>query len=83
MSWVELRKPWHDTSVDYCDVCGNLLIHEYWEFKAGAETMRACREDDEQLWARLEIFRATYPLTNESSFYHGQLTDIRFPQVKE
>lgn len=83
MSWVELRKPWHDTSVDYCDVCGNLLIHEYWEFNAGGEIMRACREDDEQLWARLETFRATYPSTIENSFYRARLTDTKFPQAKE
>lgn len=83
MSWIELRKPWHDTSVDYCDVCGNLLIHKYWEFNTEGEVMRACREDDEQLWGRLETARANYPSKAENSIYLDQLTDIRFPEVKE
>jgi hypothetical protein len=54
MVWRELGKTWHDTTVDYCDVCGNLLIRRYWEF-AGADgsTVRACREDDERLYHRL------------------------------
>ena len=54
MPWVELVKSWHDTSVDACDVCGNLLINSYWEFDtADGATMRACREDDEELHAWL------------------------------
>lgn len=61
MSWQELHKPWHDTSVDYCDVCGNLLIRSFWEIKRGGEMLRACREGDERLLARLESFRALYP----------------------
>lgn len=83
MSWIELRKPWHDTSVDYCDVCGNLLIHKYWEFNTGGEIMRACRKDDEQLWARLETVRAAYPPTIENFYSHSQLIDSRIPEVKE
>jgi hypothetical protein len=53
MAWRELGKPWHDTTVDYCDVCGNLLIRRYWEFSADGTTLRACREDDERLLALL------------------------------
>ena len=34
MAWLELRKTWHDTNVDYCDVCGNLLIRRDWVFEA-------------------------------------------------
>lgn len=83
MSWIELRKPWHDTSVDYCDVCGNLLIHKYWEFNTGGETMRVCREDDERLWARLEKVRATYPPRIENFSNQDQPTYSRFSEVKE
>ena len=83
MSWKELHKPWHDTSVDYCDVCGNLLIHNYWEFTAQGEIMRACREDDERLWARLESFRATYEPVTGNSFSTRLSTDAGFPVTKE
>jgi len=59
--WRDLIKPWHDTSVDYCDVCGNLLIRRNWEFEDGGRVLRACRAEDEALWARLERYRAGYP----------------------
>lgn len=55
MSWETLTKNWHDTSVDYCDVCGNLLINRYWSFAdADGRVLRACREDDEPLEAWLQ-----------------------------
>jgi len=54
MSWIGIEKTWHDTNVDYCDVCGNLLIRRAWEFTAAdGRTLRACREDDERLHAVL------------------------------
>lgn len=58
MPWHELVKPWHETAVDYCDVCGNLLIGRYWAFAdREGRKFRACREDDERLWVRLEFYR--------------------------
>ncbi len=61
MTWVELNKPWHDTGVDYCDVCGNLLIRRYWEFlSTDGEPLRACGQDDERLYALLRRHRAGY-----------------------
>ncbi len=57
MTWRDLDKSWHDVTVDYCDVCGNLLIRQYWEFQveqAGkAVVLRCCREEDERLYVRL------------------------------
>ena len=54
MPWRELGKPWHDTTVEYCDVCGNLLIRSYWEFQdADGSVLRACCEDDQRLHALL------------------------------
>ena len=54
MGWQELGKTWHDTNVEYCDVCGNLLIRRAWVFEAAdGRTLRACRESDERLHARL------------------------------
>jgi NMD protein affecting ribosome stability and mRNA decay len=57
MAWQELGKTWHDTNVEYCDVCGNLLIRRAWVFQAAdGRTLRACRESDERLHARLAAF---------------------------
>lgn len=57
MAWQELGKTWHDTNVEYCDVCGNLLIRRAWLFTApDGRTLRACREDDERLHATLISF---------------------------
>lgn len=64
MSWETLTKSWHDTSVDYCDVCGNLLINRYWRFvDADGGVLRACREDDEALeaWLRQQRRRHQAP----------------------
>ena len=59
MAWRELRKTWHDTTVDYCDVCGNLLIHACWEFRGEQDVaLRACREDDERLYHLLRSYRS-------------------------
>ena len=57
MAWIEISKTWHDTNVEYCDVCGNLLIRRAWVFTAeDGQTLRACREDDEGLHAKLSRF---------------------------
>ena len=57
MAWQELAKTWHDTDVEYCDVCGNLLIRRMWVFEGrDGETIRACREDDERLYATLDAY---------------------------
>lgn len=54
MTWHTLETSWHDTDVVYCDVCGSLIIHRYWSFTAPDGTvLRACREDDEELYAAL------------------------------
>ncbi len=59
MAWRSLDKTWHDTTVDYCDVCGNLLINRYWSFDdPDGHPVRACREDDERLLHKLRRFRA-------------------------
>ncbi len=58
MTWRALEKSWHDTTVDYCDVCGNLLIGRYWEFRDNDHVMRGCREDDVDLLQRLQSYRS-------------------------
>ena len=58
MPWQEMNKSWHDTTVDYCDVCGNLLLRRCWAFAGeDGQTLRACREDDERLYRLLRRVR--------------------------
>jgi len=46
-------------AVNSCDVCGNLFIKRFWQFDdLQGRTLRACREDDERLWSRLEFCSA-------------------------
>lgn len=55
MGWVAIDKTWHDTTVDHCDVCGNLIIRRAWAFTApDGRSLRACRPEDERLLAVLE-----------------------------
>ena len=57
MTWRRLDKTWHDTNVEYCDVCGNLLIQRAWVFQGvDGVAMRACREDDERLYTVLRTY---------------------------
>lgn len=58
MTWQSIDKSWHDTGVDYCDVCGNLLVRRVFIFSRGSKTWRACREDDTRL---LEVLDAAPP----------------------
>ena len=58
MPWKPLNKTWHDTTVDNCDVCGNLLIHRYWEFPdVDGNALRTCNPDCERLYGRLRTAR--------------------------
>ncbi len=68
MGWHELRKAWHDTTVDYCDVCGNLLIHRYFEFTGhDGQPLRACREDDQRIHEKLVEFRPAMVRAREAA----------------
>ena len=63
MAWHDLQKSWHDTTVDYCDVCGNLLIARYWSFTEpdGGELRRCCDESCERLFYRLRRLEESAP----------------------
>jgi hypothetical protein len=57
--WKALDKSWHDTTVDYCDVCGNLLIRRYWEFPdEEGKPLRSCNPECERLYGRLRRARS-------------------------
>ena len=63
MAWEQIQKPWHDTSVEYCEVCGNLLIHHFWRFTASSgEELRACSVECEELYRRLRGGAPRVPL---------------------
>jgi hypothetical protein len=58
VTWRALEKPWNDVSVEYCEVCGSLLIQRYWEFtRSEGEVVRACSEECEALAERLRRAR--------------------------
>jgi hypothetical protein len=58
VSWHALEKPWNDVSVEYCEVCGNLLVQRYWLFTSPeGDAVRACSEDCEELAGRLRRAR--------------------------
>lgn len=62
MTWTTIEKHWNDTSVEYCDVCGNLLVNRYWRFTdESGVPRRACRPDDEELAVWLADQRAQHP----------------------
>lgn len=61
MAWRERDVPWHDTTVEYCDVTGRLLPHRYWAFEADGVEVRAAKPEFEQLYRRLRAARETGP----------------------
>jgi hypothetical protein len=48
--WVELDKPWHETNVDHCPVCGKLIPRRAWVFDGGGSEVAACSPDCEDLY---------------------------------
>jgi hypothetical protein len=59
MPWQQLNKAWFDTTVDHCDVCGNLLIRRYWAFPdEQGEQKRVCAPRCEELDRRLKAARS-------------------------
>ncbi len=51
-SFVELERPWHDTHVIYCQVCGRLIPRRAWVFDGGAGPLQACSPGCEDLYER-------------------------------
>ena len=48
MAWIDLKVPWHNTDVNYCDVTGNLVVGKCWEF-TDKETGEVFRVTDESV----------------------------------
>ena len=56
--WQELDRPWHDTNVVHCAVCGKLIPRRAWRFEGGAGELAACSPDCEELYE--SYVRPTY-----------------------
>jgi hypothetical protein len=41
MPWVVREEPWYRIDVQYCDVTGQLLPRQYWEFEHDGRIVRA------------------------------------------
>jgi hypothetical protein len=52
MAWVEREVSWHDLSVEYCDVTGQLLPRRYWSFEVDGRTLKAVEPRYEDLYMR-------------------------------
>lgn len=49
-SWIELRRPWNDTSVRNCPVCGQLIPRKCWSFEVEGGTLECCGPNCETLY---------------------------------
>tara|TARA_B100001123_G_C15284484_1_gene1015147 strand:+ start:1045 stop:1275 length:231 start_codon:yes stop_codon:yes gene_type:complete len=74
MAWIDLKVPWHNTDVNYCDVTGNLVVGKCWEFsdKETGEVFRVTDESVEELYYKLKKFRSEYTDDSKGS----QLTSV-------
>lgn len=57
MAWVEARRPWYRTEIEYCDVTGQLLPRRYWTFEHGGRTLKARDPRAEELYRRYVVSR--------------------------
>lgn len=50
MPWVDREFDWHDLSVDYCEVTGQLLPRRYWSFEVDGREVRCAHPRYEKLY---------------------------------
>lgn len=50
MPWVDREFDWHDLSVDYCEVTGQLLPRRYWSFEVDGREVRCAHPRYEELY---------------------------------
>jgi hypothetical protein len=48
--WIAFDRPWHETSVVNCPICGRLILRQAWEFDGGAGRIQVCGESCEELY---------------------------------
>jgi hypothetical protein len=48
--WVEVQRPWHDTAVTNCTLCGRLVPRHIWIVEFGGKALPFCNEECEGLY---------------------------------
>ena len=48
--YVEFDRPWHETNVTNCQVCGRLMPRRAWQFDGGDGDLQACSPACETLY---------------------------------
>jgi hypothetical protein len=67
--WVDPAKPWHDTNVAYCGVCGRLIPRRSWVFEGGNGEIAACSPDCEDLF--MDYVKPTYGAKGADADFQG------------
>jgi hypothetical protein len=50
MSWVEISRRWHDTSVTNCRLCGRLIPRRIWVVQIAGREVGFCDTECERLY---------------------------------
>ena len=58
MAWIERNVSWHDLTVEYCEVTGQLLPKRYWSFEVDGRVLKAAHPRFEQLYVEYVLPRA-------------------------
>lgn len=66
MAWVERDVSWHDLTVEYCEVTGQLLPKRYWSFEVDGRVLRAAHPAYERLYLDYVLPRAAVARAEES-----------------
>ena len=48
--WVEIKRPWHDTKLTNCALCGRLVPRRVWLVEIGGQKLPFCNEECEGLY---------------------------------
>lgn len=48
--WVEIERPWHDTTLTNCALCGRLVPRRVWMIEIGEKELPFCDEACEALY---------------------------------
>ena len=49
--WIEIQRPWYETTVTNCVLCGRLIPRRIWRVEINGRLLDFCGEDCEQ-WYR-------------------------------
>jgi ribosomal protein L24E len=49
-TWVEIERPWHDTAVTQCALCGRLVPRRIWMVEIDGQSLPFCNDECEGLY---------------------------------